>query len=343
MRRILLLVIISGTIFHEAFAQQHLPPPYEIRADTAFQQNVDSLHWQILADKSSKLTIEQVSGSRYTGQFKHKKGNEIPVDTTVNVYWVRFLLKNVTDRDLNIALDSRSEQDDFYLLKSDGTWKHFVTGHLYPWNKKEGFKKGNYIPVVLKAGEELQVYNREYNFDKGVSNNFLVDFVNADKEMKTEFDLYEHEEVNYFGTIEMLEAFLIGILFISGFFNLFFYRIVREREFLFFSLYLIFYALNRFHKIVEISIYFMDPELNRYVFFMEFSWAFLVFFFIQFVRYFFKTFTVLPVWDRILNGVRFLLVFVSLLTILSYFLFPSAFLRLLFINRSLYGWACSPL
>src|ERR1700689_3146056 len=172
MKKIFPLFLFSLLLFTKTIAQNNLPPVYEIKTDTAFQQNLSTEYWQLLEDKDEKWTIDRASTFPLSDKFHTSLSKAM--DTTCYTYWIRYRLKNMMDHETEIAFDSYSSQDDYYLQKTGGKWDHFVTGNLYPWNKKDGFKQGNYIPDTLQAGEEIIVYQKIHNDRPGIPKGFLI-------------------------------------------------------------------------------------------------------------------------------------------------------------------------
>ena len=166
-----LFVIIS----HCAFEQSNLPPVYEIKPDTVFQHDLSSNYWQVLEDRSGKLKIEDMINKPF------KNGAVVKLDSTIKTYWFRYRLKNVTDSDIDIALDVTANQTDFYVFQGHPQPKHFVSGYTYPWNKKDGFRYGNYIPLTVKAKQEVVIYQRIFSAVGGALKYFEIDFVNPGK------------------------------------------------------------------------------------------------------------------------------------------------------------------
>lgn len=235
MKRVFCLVSFAFLPYSKITAQNNLPPVYEIKTDTAFKQDLDNTYWQLLEDKKGKWTIEQVSTPPLSDLFRDSSSKLKATNTPVHTYWFRYRLKNIMNRETKIALDSYSEQDDFYVTKTGGKY-HFVTGHSYPWSKKDGLKSGNYIPIILQAGEEIIVYDRSYNSTPGIHYQLRINFVNAEEAMAREL----YMQRNYVSISTALGTFFFGIFLLAAFFNFFFFIVTRERVYLYFSLFLFF-------------------------------------------------------------------------------------------------------
>src|SRR5215831_12587075 len=86
--------------FLKTVAQNNLPPVYEIKTDTAAYIAFDDSSWQMLGDKTGKLTIDQVSQSPVADQFHNNTGT----DHSVNIYWFRYRIKNVMRHEARITI-----------------------------------------------------------------------------------------------------------------------------------------------------------------------------------------------------------------------------------------------
>ncbi len=308
MKKTFILLCSLLFLFIKTKAQNNLPPVYEIKSDTAFEQDLDSAYWQVLEDKPGTLKIDEVSNQPLAGKFEGIASKIKSLDTTIHTYWFRYRLKNATDTEINIALDSRADQSDFYVFHGSDKPKHFVNGTTYPWNKKDGLKEGNCIPVVLKPQEEIVIYYRIINNEAGIPKHFVIDFVNTEKELQAEYKILDGERNDYYGFSSLYAAFIIGILFLASFFNLFFFFIAREKVYLYFSLFLFFLGLNNFYYIISTYFLFEHSFLSSYLQYLIYDWIFILFFLIHFFRYFFQTFSSRRHWDKVLIGISFITV-----------------------------------
>ncbi|MEO7043931.1 MAG: 7TM-DISM domain-containing protein, partial [Ferruginibacter sp.] len=312
MKKASILLCALLFLFIKTMAQNNLPPVYEIKSDTAYEQDLDSAYWQVLEDKPGTLKIDEVSNQPLAGKFEGIASKIKSLDITIHTYWFRYRLKNTTNKEINIALDSRADQSDFYIFSDSGKLKHFVTGNTYSWNKKDGLKQGNYIPIFLKPQEEVIIYYRIFNDKAGIPNDFLIDFVNTEKEIQNEFKVTNEKRSDYYGAYTLRDTFILGILFFSSFFNLFFFRMVREKVYLYFALFLFFLGLNHSYNPISVYFYYEHADLIKYVHYLGYLWMFIIFFLIQFFRYFFKTFMIYPRWDKFLIGISFIPVLLNI-------------------------------
>jgi len=297
MKKLFLLSSLLLFVLINTNAQNNLPPVYEIKTDTAFEQNLNNTYWQSLEDKDGKWTIEQISASSLSDRFHDSLSRIKTIDTTVQTYWFRYRLKNSMSREAKIALDARSGQVDFFVSKADGKWIHFVTGYSYPWNKKDGLKNGNYIPLALQPGEELAIFQRISNNKPGLPKEFAIGFVSTEKATQMELAQYDAIFLKelYSGKF-YLGAIYFGILLFTALFNFFFFLIVREKEYLYFSAFLLCLFLGGNPLFNET----FSREHQGLASLINGATALFIFSFFQFIRHYFQTYRHTPKWDKFL-------------------------------------------
>ncbi|MDE3184269.1 MAG: hypothetical protein KGM16_12700 [Bacteroidota bacterium] len=301
MKKIFLFGVVSLISFVKIMAQTNLPPlTYNIISDTIKEQALDVNNYQILKDSLGKWNINEVvkppvSNLFHSNNSTHKNENE------KGIYWIRFRLKNTMDHLANIVLETNSEYNDFYLFHSNGNAAHLVTGFMVPWGKRDGFKTLSNIPISLKAGEQLTVYQRSKQilFPAPLS----VNIASTEKNYSDYVD-YVESRSNYFNSMTMQEMFLEGLLFLMIFYNLSFFNLTREREYLNFSLFILFLAIARLFNTTTSYLSWYHPDKIEYVFYLNLSFAFMFFFLVQFVRTFFKTHLFYKTWDKYLFILR---------------------------------------
>src|SRR5690242_14232938 len=204
---LLLLLVIENVT-----AQNNTPPVYAIKTDTNITQQLNAGYWQLLEDKSGKWTIAQVSREPLTNKFHWHDTVLKGVDTLVNTYWIRYRLKNEMDKETKIALQASAEREDFYVRSPDSGWKHFVTGFIVPWEKRDGLKANNSIPVVLQPEEEVTIYRRVNYHKPGIPSDFSVTFSNTEKLIKQDYIDYVDTRTAIYVATNLQECFMEGLL-----------------------------------------------------------------------------------------------------------------------------------
>ena len=315
MEKTIALLVILFTVFQEATAQNSLPPVYEIKTDTAYLQIVSKQFWQMLPDKSGKLKIDDVSKLPHADHFYYR-GQTTNADTVQNVYWIRYQIKNTTDREAKVSLNSMSGYDDFYLRKPLGGWMHFSSGSSRGLDKKDGLKYVNIVPIILKPGEGYLVYQRIENKRKGFPASFNVYIAGTEAIIQEDY-INKVDNRLSFDPLHMQEAFILGLLFLTIFLNLFFYRIVHEKVYLYFALFSLFLGINRLYNMSFIYLQYTQPDLVSLIQYLGYAWAFIPYFLIQFFREFLHVRKTYPRWDKLLAVLGILNIIAIFLPLIS--------------------------
>ncbi|GEO11415.1 sensor histidine kinase [Segetibacter aerophilus] len=281
----------------DLFAQLSIPPAYTIDSDTAHSKILDRSNWQMLEDTSGgKWTISEVSGSAISNLFHEEIEGGEKLNSPVNTYWIRFKLKSNLSRIANLSLQQKSAYADFYVARSDGKWIHKTTGYNTPWSDRDGYKLVTAVPIIVKPGEEVTVYEKVvFDYRATRPQPLEARFVFTEKLVQ---DIYIENDTFLFKTI--LGSFFIGLLFFAAVFNFFFFLVVRERVYLYYSLCLLVGTVNEYHTIYY-HVFFRDhPYLlnTNLIFFL----VLVNYFAIQMERHFLNTFTRLPRWDKFLQA-----------------------------------------
>ncbi len=320
MKKYIVLCILYFFSTSNSLAQTSLPPVYEIKSDTALIQIPDSSFWQKLEDKEGKWSIADVSNLPLSQKF-HTSGLKADgIDTNnIHTYWQRYRLKNIMDKEAAISLTAPVDYFDVFIIKNDSLQAQYHSGFLQEWDKKDGLKSAFFagaINLVIKPGEEILIYNRKH---RNVVTNFKtgVYFYNTEKLIRNEYVDSVDNRLNYFGKIHLQEAFVLGLLLLAIFINLLFYKIVREKVYLYFALFALFLGINRLWNISSVYFRWEHPAWSEYVAIIGYAWAVIPIFLIQFFRHFLKTKVAYPWWDKlllslgILNTVAYIIAFVA--------------------------------
>ena len=305
MKKIKLVIFLNIVTIFSALGQTGLPPAYQIISDTATHNiSLPDSNWQMMADPSGKLTLQQVLQS----------GNFQDTDTKINyhilTYWLRCCYINKTQQDVNMAFYAgTTAQTDLYLSIDGGNWQHLKSGLKVPWSERDGLKRTYSITNTLPAGKEMIVYKRD-QFD------YVFNIPSQREEMGFNFTrnvIKQHYTANnQYAFVILLVALLLGILLLAVVINLFFFGVVREKEYLYFALFLL--ASIIFGPVSALRDFILkeNPELVLYSSFV--GGALYLFLFIHFIRYLLKTFKAFPRWDKYLIALSIVQVIASLVT-----------------------------
>src|SRR5215472_12905834 len=101
MSKTFLLWLLTLLLIANASSQNNFPPVYEIANDTTVLDTLKNTYWQILEDKSGKLSLKDVTQPPTADKFHYNLPGKI--DRHVSIYWFRFLMKNNTGHDVSIG------------------------------------------------------------------------------------------------------------------------------------------------------------------------------------------------------------------------------------------------
>jgi hypothetical protein len=202
-----------------ALAQSTLPPAYEIKADTPVLKLPDA-YWQMLTDTSGRLTINDIQSPQISARFHINNTQKTGIGfLKLNHYWQRLRLKNSTGKDVKLIFLNNPWVDkyDLYIYRTSGKNEHYVSGEYVPWSKRDGYKAGSAVAVVLTQLEEIIIYKKLF-----IKNSFGND------ELGIGFSFYEPFVEKYYVATPWyyrgdVRNWLIAGILIFGFFILIFF------------------------------------------------------------------------------------------------------------------------
>jgi len=307
-------------------AQQTLPPAFELKTDTAAYQLVPPTFYQVLEDKADKWVIREVMRSPLSEKF-HAIGEKIAgLDTnSIHTYWYRFRIKNGMQQPANISLTMAGSYFDVYTLRNDSLIGSYHSGYMTEWKNKDGLKSAGSsgaISITVQPGEEWTVFER---INRSWQTNFTESVLiwNTERLIKAKYIDYVDSRENYFGKTHLQEAFVLGLLLIAIFLNIFFYRIVKEKVYKHFAMFALFLSINRLWNISAQYFRWEHPSLVQYVPLLSYAWAFIPYYLVQFFRYFLRTKKTYPKWDRFLFILGVSNIIFNVITILLSFTYKS--------------------
>src|SRR5262245_48442155 len=124
------LLFLFSFLFVKTFAQNNLPPVYEITTDSVAYYTIPNTQWQALEDKNGKLTFEQVRTAPVATNFYYSKDTTLLTDKTVRCYWIRYVLKNTMNHPAKICLSTfygiryGHGQSDYYFIDANNKVVH---------------------------------------------------------------------------------------------------------------------------------------------------------------------------------------------------------------------------
>jgi two-component system NtrC family sensor kinase len=306
-------LLLALFITLKSLGQDSLPPVYEIKADTAISV-IGKQYWQMLEDTAGKLSIQDVRRPEIAKKF-HGDNTEFTGMGFLGLkdYWIRFRLKNTTGKDQGLVFPVISIRSDYYIFRVNGVLDHLKSGWGVKFNDKDTFNNSNNILVRIRQNEEIIIYKKNHYFaGEMYKRPSLVGFRFYDQYIR---DVFFNSQAN--DNNRLLEAFMAGFLFLAFLLTLFFYRIVKEKIYLYYALFVLSegywiwsLASNMLTRNTPLPGWYIDvifSDMLGYVFFVLFT------------REFLKTKAYFPRWDRLLLIITAVLV----ITVGSQYFFDS--------------------
>jgi signal transduction histidine kinase/DNA-binding response OmpR family regulator len=264
---------------------QQMPPSYALTSDTMAAAVLPPSSWQVLSDATGRLSLKAVL------QARGFQDTDRRLDYRNHVYWLRFGLVNRMPRTADIALPAEAAHMDVYWRPQHGRWQHARTGTAVQWSRRDGLKRIPAISLSIDPGEEITVYERLYWDYLSVQPDTLqVRFTGT---VPLIYHAYVRNDYAFMRSIQ--DAFLLGLSVLSFIISLYFFLVVREREFLVYSLFLLVFCMNCLSSLNGVFLR-EYPQFLLYLYL--FSSCLGYFLLIQFLRYFLKTFQRYPRWDK---------------------------------------------
>jgi signal transduction histidine kinase/DNA-binding response OmpR family regulator len=275
------------------------PPPFRLTTDTAAYYLLPDSNWQLMADATGKLSLDDVLS---LNQFENKNSDN-KIDYKINTYWQRFALINSLQKNAEITFPVSAYKVDFFAKINNAEWMHYLTGAGVPWSKRNGLKRILAVTLTIPPGDTLQVYKKVYwNYVAFQSDSMKASFGFTDKVIQ---DNYISD--NFHGMTQIQDAFLLGMFILSIVINFYFFLVVKEKEFLYFCLFLFIFSIQAVCSLDDI---FFREQTQLVPYLYIFSNCTSAFLLIHFVRHFLKTFQRFPKWDKYLVLLGFTMVLV---------------------------------
>jgi len=294
--------IICLLLFGSAFAQNSLPEPYIINAETGANITLPVKNWQYWTYKDS-VSFKIASGVKNSSKFK--TGHEdTKVEDNVSI-WIRYRLKNSLTIPKKVSLSLVAGRCDMYVINDKKT-KHFVTGYYVPWSKRNGIKQLLQVPVTIPAEGEITVYNHFITKNGFLSTPIIGDYNEVIKTELTNKTSYSKES--------LLEAALFGFILFAALFNFFFVVITRERVYLLYFLTLLVSAITYGSDIIASMLFQESPKIVSS--FYGTASLVLIFMILQTFRAFIQLKKIFPRWDKFLLWYPLILLLINILSLI---------------------------
>jgi len=184
----------------------------------------------ILEDKEGKLTIDQVTSHEHERNFFPNKKKTPNFGYTDSVYWLRFKLKNLSTENKNWLLEigyPLLDKIEIYFSDSKGKYTVVEAGDLLPFNKRK-IDHTHFVFNLPTGAKEKMIYLR---FESASTMQLPLTIYST-------MAFAEKDHVNQYAL-----GLYYGIILAMVGYNLFIFLSLRDRNYLFYVLYIIGYAL----------------------------------------------------------------------------------------------------
>ena len=205
-----------------SFAQSPAPETFSITTDTAAEIKLDGKYWRIWDDSAGNTEFKIVSSPEIANRFLLFDTTK-KFDFSVRTFWYKLKLKNTLNKQVEIGLPTGMMYWDIYFADSTLQWQHRKTGSGYHKSARDGYKLLNAATITLEPNQEIVVFARQHNSLRfSPSRDLALWFMDAALQKK--FDVKNRlSPISDFENI--INAFLLGMIFITCIFNLTFYRV----------------------------------------------------------------------------------------------------------------------
>lgn len=184
--------------------------------------------------KQKNLTINEVMKID-ENQFKVLKNKNTDLGFSNDSYWLHFSIKNTTNSDLKYYLESSRpiiDYANFYKIVNGKVIDYQKSGDNIPFNERSFKHRKTLFTVYLLPNETAEFY---------VNLKSDGEVINAPVILRTPMKLVEVTSFE-----QIVFGFFYGILIIASILYFFFFYAMKERVFLYYSLYVVFIGLLQF-------------------------------------------------------------------------------------------------
>lgn len=207
---------------------QHAQPLVLSGTDEQFM--LESQHIEVFEDKTQELVIDEVTQPEFDARFKKvQNGNRtLDVQNLGSAYWLRFKIQdrnNDKRRWVLENMDPHIDHFDFYLYDTDSAkYINYKAGYLIKF-KKRTFQHKNFIfDLPVNAHENYYYYVRVTSHNH---NPFLFKIQTFNN-----FSAYSLNEYYFLGIF-------YGVMIIMALYNLLLFFSIKERIYIYYSIYVL--------------------------------------------------------------------------------------------------------
>ncbi|MCF6128736.1 ATP-binding protein [Flavobacterium sp. AS60] len=224
-------------------------------------------------------------------------------------YWLRFQLKNTTDEELIYFFETArpiTDLAELYVIKSNNQVTKYISGDAIPYSQRSFDHRKTIFKITLSPQEQQQFYLHIKSDGEMLSMPMVL------------HSLQHLLEITSFE--QFVFGFFYGILIIAAILYLFFFFAMRDKTFLYYSMYVVFIGLLQF-SIDGYFYEFVTPQSGWFSLHAVIIFACIANFFLgRYAQVFLK----IKEYNRFINNAFYVLYGLDLLLFLSLFFIPKA-------------------
>lgn len=204
---------------------------YCVKADTIYFDN-NSGYVSILftfIDSGNEISVDELIRS----EIKMQPSTKIPnFGVTSSVVWVKATVKNLTNHNLFFEINNPLyDEISFYKVVNSKVVDSVITGLSYPFNSRKNDSRSFVYQLSLDKGESATYYFRSKTNKLNIFPLFLSD---------------EKELIKRESNVNIYNAVYLGIILVMSLYNLFICYTVRDKDYLFYVLYILAVGATQF-------------------------------------------------------------------------------------------------
>ncbi|WP_333600557.1 hybrid sensor histidine kinase/response regulator [Flavobacterium sp.] len=256
----------------------------------------------------NNFTLEQVMHSKDL-HFKPMPNENTDLGFTTHNFWIRFQLKNTTATELFYFFETArpiTDVAELYVIDQNNKVTKFISGDAIPYHQRSINHRKTIFKIKLQPNEQQQFYLHVKSDGEMLSMPVLLHTI-EDLIQVTSFE-------------QFVFGFFYGILIIAAILYLFFFFAMRDKTFLYYSLYVVFIGLLQFS--VDGYFYeFITPQSGWLSLHSVILFATIANFFLgRYAQIFLK----IKDYSRLITIAFYVLYALDLALFLSLFIFPKA-------------------
>ena len=216
--KLLLYLLLNISVYSEEIS--------EITLDTTSQKIKIGSQIKFIEDKEGKLSFLEIQTKNL--EWMKSKNENANFGFSPSYYWIRFTVNNPTRETIKPILElgwSKQDYIEFYNFKND-KYEVFTTGDTFPFKQRQIQDTHFAFELECKPNTKQTYYIRT----KSIYN---LSFLNPS--LHKSYDMF-HKETSF---RDLTNGILYGFLFIMIFYNLLLFLIIREKVYLYLSIYIL--------------------------------------------------------------------------------------------------------